>query len=55
MYAKKMGIGLWSLSGDDVVTLATAKEQPLPQSYLSWELNDIAWQDYNGEKNGHRC
>lgn len=55
MFAQKTGIGLWSLTGDDVVALVTAKEQPLPQSYLSWELNDMAWQDYDGGKNGYRC
>jgi hypothetical protein len=55
VFAKKIGIGLWYLSGDDVITLVTAKEQPLPQSYLSWELNDMAWQDYKVGKNGYRC
>jgi len=48
--AHDRGVGVWSYSNGRLNELVDAKEQTLPQSHVSWMLNDMAWQYTLGKK-----
>lgn len=53
--AKKYGVGIWSHSAQVEKPIINAKKQPLPQSYLSWLLNDLVWAYTQGGMNEYKC
>lgn len=53
--AERLGIGLWSVPRMWNTPLLEAKIYPLPQSYQSWLLNDLAWEYSSGEIDGYKC
>ena len=52
--AHERGVGVWSYSDGRLSALVAARELPLPQSHVSWMLNDIAWHYAQGIKDGPR-
>lgn len=53
--AKSTGIGLWLFEQNEPYRLLKAKNQQLPQSYLSWQLNDLVWFYDRGMDNEYQC
>lgn len=54
-YAEKFGVGLWSFANSEYISLREAQERPLPQSYLSWLINEMAWEYSFWGDNEHKC
>lgn len=50
--ARRQGIGFWSFSNTQTPDkIIKAKELPLPQSYISWFFNELAWKSTLGVNN----
>lgn len=54
-FAKKLGVGIWCQKQSGYNPIMKAREQSLPQSYLSWHFNNLVWEYSLEEIDEYKC